>query len=64
MQRTPPPLHRVQQGSLSCGMQAMAGELQALRRHSTVVEPGQFSLPGRRATTAVTVAAHLLRGFL
>ena len=49
---------------LKCGLQAMARELHALRMHSSVVEPGQFRLPSRRATTAVTVAAHLLRGFL
>ena len=49
---------------LEYGLQAMAGELHALRMHSSAVQPAQFRLPSRRATTAVAVAAHLLRRFL
>ena len=47
-----------------CDLQAMAGELHALRMHSNPVKADHFRLPSRRATTAVTMAAHLLRGFL
>lgn len=45
-------------------LQAMAAEITALRSHSHHVKEGHFRLPGRRATTAVRMAAHLLRGFL
>ena len=47
-----------------CDPQAMADELHALRMHSNPVKADHFRLPSRRATTAVTMAAHLLRGFL
>lgn len=47
-----------------CVLQAMAGELKALRSHSHQVKETHFHTPSRRATTAVRMAAHLLRGFL
>ena len=50
--------------SVIFGLQAMAKEVQALRNHSQQVKQGHFNMPGRRATTAVRMAAHLLRGFL
>ncbi len=42
----------------------MGAELQALLEHAEPVQDAHFRRPERRASPTVSLAAHLLRGFL
>ena len=50
--------------SMAAWGQAMREELERLREHAEPVQEAHFLKPERRATPTVSLAAHLLRGFL